>query len=507
MIVSISITRARSVFKRENMALGSTTQASRFRSLFWVLLCYMIPTGSGNLDWVIRLDGSQLSTEGRIEVFLDGQWGTITNINTWGYNEVSVVCKQLGFHGKQVAVLGGGYYGRGSGPVHLANVKCREEATSLEQCSHVQVKGEYIDHEFDVAITCDAAIRLKGSRTSGNFLNGIVQVYTNEWITLCTSYWTSANSKVACRRLGYPVGRASSIRVPETLTSVYRRDYQCTGNEWALEECPNNVNNLTSCQSQVPYINCSNVETSSPSYDKSSFTLSTISGSIVFLVIIIMVLLGYLVSVRKRSSRHRRWITLANGRQQDRPSETERRRRRRRRSGRVRRGTQRRQAPNVNTISNGQQGNDLPPYSRLEEDIPPPYSQLSLPRIEIPVVGREERYTEQPPRYTETDALDFFQELDADQLRLQYENRADAERLAARCGQQSPPDYSTAVESPQMNTQSVSQHNELETISLQGPSSSGDEGDDISLSGCRNPIPIIPKDMVNMDATVTSVEV
>ncbi|XP_063970555.1 deleted in malignant brain tumors 1 protein-like [Lytechinus pictus] len=494
------------------MALGYITQTSRFRSLFWVLICYMMPIGSGKLDWEIRLDGSRLSTEGRVELFLDRQWGTITDINAWGYNEASAVCKQLGYQGNQVAVLGGGYYGRGSGPVHLANVTCPEAATSLEQCSYVQVTREHNNHELDVAITCDAAIRLKGSRTSGRFLNGIVQVYTNEWITLCTSYWTSANSKVACRQLGYPVGRASSIRVPETLTSVYRRDYRCIGDETTLEECPSHVNDLTSCQLHVPYINCSNEETSaaSPSNDRSKFTLSTISGFIVFLVIIIMVLLGYLVSVKKRSSRHRRWITLANGRQQDRPSETERRRRRRRRSsGRVRRISQRRQTPNVNTISNGQQGNDddLPPYSRLEEDIPPPYSQLSLPRIEIPVVGREERYTEQPPRYTETDAIDFFQELDADQLRLQYENTADAERFAARCDQQSPPDYSTAVESPQMNTQSVGHHTELETLSLQGSSSSGDEGDDISLSGCRNPIPVIPKDMVNMDANVTSVEV
>ena len=48
-------------------------------------------------DGSVRLvDGSQ-PTEGRVEICLNGAWGTICDIErTWGAEEATVVCRQLG---------------------------------------------------------------------------------------------------------------------------------------------------------------------------------------------------------------------------------------------------------------------------------------------------------------------------------------------------------------------------------------------------------------------------
>ena len=52
----------------------------------------------------IRLTGGQDFSEGRVEIFHDGVWGTVCD-DDWDMNEAQVVCQQLNFTGAREALV------------------------------------------------------------------------------------------------------------------------------------------------------------------------------------------------------------------------------------------------------------------------------------------------------------------------------------------------------------------------------------------------------------------
>ena len=44
----------------------------------------------------LRLAGGNIANEGRVEICMNNQWGTVCD-DSWGFADATVVCRQLGY--------------------------------------------------------------------------------------------------------------------------------------------------------------------------------------------------------------------------------------------------------------------------------------------------------------------------------------------------------------------------------------------------------------------------
>ncbi|XP_028404415.1 uncharacterized protein LOC114527038 isoform X2 [Dendronephthya gigantea] len=114
----------------------------------------MISTGS------VRLQGplSNIGT-GRVEVSLNGQWGTICD-DGWDLNDARVVCRQLGYQ-DAVKALHGALVPDGSGKIWLDDVDCSGKEKRLTNCLHARVGKHNCFHFEDAGVECFRAEPLK----------------------------------------------------------------------------------------------------------------------------------------------------------------------------------------------------------------------------------------------------------------------------------------------------------------------------------------------------------
>uniref|UniRef100_A0A3Q2U800 SRCR domain-containing protein n=1 Tax=Fundulus heteroclitus TaxID=8078 RepID=A0A3Q2U800_FUNHE len=97
----------------------------------------------------VRLSGSTSTTEGRVEVYHNGEWGTVCDDN-WDLADAQVVCRQLNFQGAISAVPGGP-----SGQIWLDNVNCYGTEQKLASCSSHGWGNHNCGHEEDAGVICD----------------------------------------------------------------------------------------------------------------------------------------------------------------------------------------------------------------------------------------------------------------------------------------------------------------------------------------------------------------
>ena len=102
----------------------------------------------------IRLTGGSTSYEGRIEVFLDGQWGTVCSTEEITTAEAATLCISLGFGPPQSVVSGALYGDSADVPILVDSLVCQGAKDHFTECRVSRNKGLSCTHDNDIGIIC-----------------------------------------------------------------------------------------------------------------------------------------------------------------------------------------------------------------------------------------------------------------------------------------------------------------------------------------------------------------
>nr|XP_055032246.1 neurotrypsin [Misgurnus anguillicaudatus] len=204
---------------------------------------------SGAIGWAycdchqgaVRLAGGSSSNSGRLEVYLNGQWGSVCDTH-WTDRDASVVCRQLGL-GEIGTALQHSYFGPGSGLFHYARLGCRGDEKSLLQCRSRKFVTSDCNHGNEAGVVCappegnGPPLRLVGGQED---FEGRVEVFhEGRWGTICDDQWDDMDAEVVCRHLGLGgIPKAWSwAHFGQGSGPIQLDAVQCTGNELSLDEC------------------------------------------------------------------------------------------------------------------------------------------------------------------------------------------------------------------------------------------------------------------------------
>ncbi|XP_064416514.1 scavenger receptor cysteine-rich type 1 protein M130 isoform X5 [Latimeria chalumnae] len=116
--------------------------------------------GCGHAVWApeerepikLRLVNGDNPCSGTLQVFYEGQWGTICDAS-WDTNEAEVVCRQLDC-GSAVSAPRGAHFGPGTGPVWVDVIGCKGDEASLLQCQSKPWGQGRCNHPRDAGVVC-----------------------------------------------------------------------------------------------------------------------------------------------------------------------------------------------------------------------------------------------------------------------------------------------------------------------------------------------------------------
>uniref|UniRef100_A0A3B1K7H2 SRCR domain-containing protein n=1 Tax=Astyanax mexicanus TaxID=7994 RepID=A0A3B1K7H2_ASTMX len=214
----------------------------------------------------IRLVNGSGLCDGRVEISINDQWGTVCD-DLWDINDGDVVCRQMGC-GRAVSPAQSSSFGPGSGTIYLDDVVCSGNERSLTKCSHRGLGVNNCDHSKDAGVVCSGKVPFVIRLVSGSGrCDGRVEISINDqWGTVCDDLWDINDGDVVCRQMG--CGRAisapQSSRFGPGSGSIYLDDVVCSGSERSLTKCSHRgigVNNCDHskdagvvCSGKVPFL-------------------------------------------------------------------------------------------------------------------------------------------------------------------------------------------------------------------------------------------------------------
>ena len=241
----------------------------------------LLATQQGYCQPKIRLVNGAIRERGRVEVLVNGKWGTVCD-DSFDMQDANVICRMLGYP-RALAARHKGYYGHGTGKIWIDQLNCTGTEDSIFDCSMNEAGKHDCEHREDAGVDCyrelpqrpsSMPIRLicpynascnnnaikHGPDTSecepSVHVEGIVEVYyNNSWQLISADGWDDADVNVVCGQLGYPLGfgtvpkiknilsngtkvkRRERRQFNERTSTVLMKEVECTGRERHLRLC------------------------------------------------------------------------------------------------------------------------------------------------------------------------------------------------------------------------------------------------------------------------------
>ncbi|KAJ8300760.1 hypothetical protein KUTeg_022279 [Tegillarca granosa] len=208
------------------------------------------------------------ATQGRLEVFYNGVWGTVCNDN-FDTAEAIVICR---INVNKGSAVNSSVFGPGTGPILLDDVNCDATELDISQCQSRPWNVSDCQHNEDVGVICDTSglvatqppsattkappvvqpsncsvenpyVRLMGPSNLKGI--GFVEVkLNNQWGSVCDDLWGINEARVVCGMLCYnkDIARAGApVEVDYVRQNVsvntLMDDVNCDGDETNILNC------------------------------------------------------------------------------------------------------------------------------------------------------------------------------------------------------------------------------------------------------------------------------
>ncbi|RUS70459.1 hypothetical protein EGW08_021778, partial [Elysia chlorotica] len=198
------------------------------------VVCY-----SGEVKY--RLTGGTSPSKGRVEIGVDGDYGTVCAVNWRSYNS-RVLCRSLGFvdgitshdSNNDLDLL----------PSKFSFFLCEGDESNLLSCLNSGFDGGSLVYYCggDAYAECyNEEIKITDIRIGDNgTTTGRVEVKVSgveEWGTVCDDQWDDLDATVVCKYLGFDGGMATFDGHEDGNGKILLDNVQCVGNETSLSEC------------------------------------------------------------------------------------------------------------------------------------------------------------------------------------------------------------------------------------------------------------------------------
>nr|XP_023967950.2 soluble scavenger receptor cysteine-rich domain-containing protein SSC5D-like isoform X2 [Chrysemys picta bellii] len=236
--------------------------------------------------FLVRLAGGPSECVGRVEINYKGRWGSVCD-DEWDLADAAVVCRQLGC-GTVLSAPVGAWFGEGTGPIWLNEVRCQGSEQHLRHCRHRGWRQHVCSHEEDASAVCSAhrflpvittepsvqpalgdhkppaqstarpasttpehsgaPLRLVGGPHS---CAGRLEVlHGSQWGSVCDDGWGLLEGAVVCRELGCGAVQAApgGAHFGTGTGPIWLDDVGCSGKEMSLRQCRARPWGRTNCQ-------------------------------------------------------------------------------------------------------------------------------------------------------------------------------------------------------------------------------------------------------------------